>query len=253
MENQQIRSTILHIYADYDKRLGAYKIQYILGRDYGIHISTGRVYRLMKEMDLPRMSTEKPRRRKAPAETGEYPNHLHQAFNQKAPNLVWASDFTYIRVGQKWYYLCVVIDLFSRKVISWNISAKPDVELVMTAFRRAYAARKAPYGLIFHSDRGTQYTAFAFRKLLDSLNVVQSFSKKAYPFDNAVCEAFFKYLKKEEVDRKLYHSLEELKLSIFEYIEGFYNTKRPHVSLGYLTPNEFEDAYRLRFSALSSS
>ena len=248
VENQNIRSTILHIYADYDKRLGAYKIQYILGRDYGIRISVGRVYRLMREMDLPRMSTEKPRHTRSSSEPGECPNHLHQEFNQKAPNLVWTSDFTYIRVGQKWYYLCVVIDLFSRKVISWHISGKPDVELVMTAFKRAYSSRKAPYGLIFHSDRGSQYTSFAFRQLLDSLNVVQSFSKKGYPFDNAVCESFFKYLKKEEVNRRHYHSLEELRLSVFQYIEGFYNSKRPHGSLGYLTPNEIENHYYLRLS-----
>lgn len=252
VENQNIRSNILHIYADYDKRLGAYKIQYILGRDYGINISVGRVYRLMREMDLPRMSTEKPRHTRSSPETGECPNHLHQEFNQKAPNLVWTSDFTYIRVAQKWYYLCVVIDLFSRKVISWNISGKPDVDLVMTAFKRAYSSRQAPYGLIFHSDRGSQYTAFAFRQLLDSLNVAQSFSKKGYPFDNAVCESFFKYLKKEEVNRRHYHSLEELKLSVFQYIEGFYNSKRPHGSIGYLTPNEMENNYYLRLTQSSA-
>ena len=88
------------------------------------------------------------------------------------------------------------MDLFSRKVISWNISSKPDVELVMTAFKKAYDKQKHPEGLMFHSDRGSQYTAYAFRQLLDALNVVQSFSKKGYPFDNACCECFFKYLKK---------------------------------------------------------
>ena len=96
---------------------------------------------------------------------------------------------------------------------------------------------------MFHSDRGSQYTAFAFRQLLDTLNVVQSFSKKGYPFDNACCECFFKYLKKEEVNRKTYHSLQELHLSVFEYIEGFYNSKRPHGSLGMMTPNEKEELY----------
>ncbi len=90
---------------------------------------------------------------------------------------------------------------------------------------------------------GTQYTAFAFRRLLDSLNVVQSFSKKGYPFDNACCECFFKYLKKEETNRKCYHSLQELQLSIFEYIEGYYNSKRPHGALNMLTPNEAESLY----------
>ena len=137
----------------------------------------------------------------------------------------------------------VLIDLFSRKVIAWHISAKPDVELVMTTFKKAYEARNAPYGLMFHSDRGSQYTAFTFRQLLDSLNVVLSFSKKGYPFDNAVCESFFRYLKKEETGLRTYTSLCDLKISMFSYIEGYYNSKRPHGSLDYLTPDDMESAY----------
>lgn len=137
----------------------------------------------------------------------------------------------------------MVIDLFSRKVIAWHISGKPDAGLVMTTFQKAYTARNAPYGLMFHSDRGSKYTAFSFRQLLDSLNVVQSFSKKGYPFDNAVCEYFFKYLKKEETNRRTYKNMSDLKLSFFSYIEGYYNSKRPHAPLGYMTPNETETAY----------
>ncbi|WP_243168001.1 IS3 family transposase [Anaerocolumna cellulosilytica] len=242
-ENQEIAKRILHIYADYNKRLGAYKITYVLQRDHGIHISVGRVYRLMKTLQLPRMSTVKPYRNYRHKDTGNCTNHLHQEFNQKSPDIVWASDFTYIKVSGKWYYLCIVMDLFSRKIISWNISARPDVTLVMTAFKKAYDKRKYPTGLMFHSDRGSQYTAFSFRQLLDSLNVVQSFSKKGYPFDNACCECFFKYLKKEETNRKTYYSLQELQLSVFEYIEGFYNSRRPHSSLGMLTPNEKEELF----------
>ena len=112
---------------------------------------------------------------------------------------------------------------------------------------RAYAKRNISVGLMFHSDRGTQYTAFKFRKLLDELNVVQSFSKKGYPFDNAVAESFFKYLKKEETNRRTFSSLSELKISVFEYIEGFYNSKRPHSSLEYLTPNEKESQFYSRY------
>ena len=240
---------ILQIYADYNKRLGAYKITYVLQRDYGINISVGRVYRLMRTLQLPHMSTEKPFRNYRHKDNGECTNHMHQEFNQKCPNIVWVSDFTYIRVASKWYYLCIVMDLFSRKVIAWNISAKPDVDLVMTAVKKAYDKRNCPKGLMFHSDRGSQYTAFSFRQLLDSLNVVQSFSKKGYPFDNACCECFFKYLKKEETNRRTYHSLQELQLSIFEYIEGFYNSRRPHGSLGMLTPNEKKNSSGIRLNA----
>ena len=112
--------------------------------------------------------------------------------------------------------------------------------------------------MVFHSDRGSQYTAFSFRQLLDSLNVVQSFSKKGYPFDNACCECFFKYLKKEETNRRTYHSLQELQLSVFEYIEEYYNSRRPHGSLGMLTPNEKEElfwnqAFLINLSVISVS
>lgn len=117
----------------------------------------------MKTLQLPRMSTDKPFRNYRHKENGECTNHLQQEFNQKCPNIVWASDFTYIKVAGKWYYLCIVMDLFSRKVISWNISSKPDVDLVMTAFKKAYEKRNHPEGLMYHSDRGSQYTAFSSR------------------------------------------------------------------------------------------
>lgn len=108
---------ILHIYADYDKRIGAYKITYILGRDYGIYISVGRVYRLMRSMQLPPMSTIKPKSISCPKESsGCYADYLHQDFHQKAPNLVWTSDFTYLKAGGKWYYLCIIMDLFPEKL-----------------------------------------------------------------------------------------------------------------------------------------
>ena len=110
----------------------------------------------------------------------------------------------------------------------------------MNAFRKAYEKRGRPQGLMFHFDRGTQYTAEPFRKLLDELHVVQSFSKKGYPFDNAVCESFFRQFKREEADRRTYRSRQELYLAVFEYIEGFYNSHRPHASLGCLTPDQVE-------------
>ena len=238
-ENQKLKSIILHIYAEYDKRLGAYKTATVLERDYGISISVGRVYRLMKSMSLPKMSTVKPSMAFVRDEEKKT-NYLEQHFEQKAPNLVWVSDITYLKAGGKWYYLCVIIDLFARKVIAWDISAKPDTDLVISVFERAYANRHISSGLMFHSDRGTQYTSFKFRKLLDERNVVQSFSKKGYPFDNAVAESFFKYLKKEETNRRSYSSFSELKLSLFQYIEGFYNSKRPHSSIAYLTPHQKE-------------
>ena len=193
-------------------------------------------------MNLPKISTRKPAC-KGSSGSLECSDKLEQNFSQNAPDLVWVSDITYIRAAGRWYYLCIIIDLFSRKVIAWDISSKADADLVISVFKKAYSKRNSPYGLMFHSDRGTQYTAFAFRKLLDSLNVVQSFSKKGCPFDNAVAESFFRYLKQEETNRRSYSSLSELKLSVFEYIDGFYNSRRPHGALHYLTPNEQERLY----------
>ena len=174
------------------------------------------------------MSTVKPSGSVKHSDNGDCTDHLNRNFFLKDPNLVWVSDITYLNAGGKWYHLCIIMDLFSRKVISWKLSAKANAELVMETFRKAYEKRGAPCGLMFHSDRGSQYTSFSFRQLPDSLNVVQSFSKKGCPFDNACCECFFKYLKKEETNRRIYHSFKELQLSVFEYIDGYYNAKRPH-------------------------
>lgn len=132
----------------------------------------------MKTLQLPQMSTVKPSGSVKHSDNGDCTDHLNRNFFLKAPNLVWVSDIPYLNAGGKWYHLCIIMDLFSRKVISWKLSAKANAELVMETFKKAYEKRGAPCGLMFHSDRGGQYTSFSFRRLLDSLNVVQSFSKK---------------------------------------------------------------------------
>lgn len=143
----------------------------------------------MKKLQLPKISKVKLKYYYPYSDSGECTNYLHQNFNQNAPNLVLISDITYLRAGGRWYYLCIVMNLFSRKVIAWHLCAKADAALVITTFQKAYRKRNVLQGLMFHSDRGVQYTALSFRQLLDSLNVVQSFSKKGYPFGNAVCES----------------------------------------------------------------
>ena len=217
------------LYAKSKKRFGAEKMKIYLKRDYRINISSGRVYRLMKAMNLPKMSTVKPFNRKLKASSdGECKNILSQKFNQTAPNKAWVCDFTYIRAAGRFYYLCVILDLFSRKVIAYKLSNKIDTKLAIDTVNAAVAARGKSEGIIFHTDRGCQFTSSEFRKHLDNLNMVQSFSAKGHPYDNAVMECFFKYLKKEEVNRKTYSSLEDLNLAVFQYINGFYNSVRPH-------------------------
>lgn len=223
-------------------------MKHLLEREYGIDISVGRVYRLMRGMDLPRMSTSpKPRaRKKANPDDSGCDNHLNQKFRQDRPNAVWCSDFTYIRTDEGWAFLCVIIDLFSRRVVSWSLSRKHSVDFIIEAFLKAFKKRGEPSGLMFHSDRGSEYTCKEFRDLLDKSSVLQSFSAKGYPYDNSVCESFFKYLKMEQVNRKHYRSLEELRLDMFSYIEGYYNSKRIHSSIGYKTPNEVEKEFFMK-------
>ena len=244
-ENQKINECILHIYIDYHNSIGAYKIRRVLQRDYGINISVGRVYRLMHTMNLPKMLVPKPKWRYSYKDNGPCINYLKQEFYPNKPNSVWASDFTYVRVNGKFCYLCIVLDLFSRKIIGWSVSNNHTVELTQQAFNNAYESRNKPIGTLFHSDRGSEYTAFTFRMLLNKCSILQSFSKKGYPYDNACCESFFKQMKQECLNRKSFHSIEDFKLTCFEYIEQ-YNSKRPHSTLNYATPNEIENLYMER-------
>ena len=157
----------------------------------------------MQEMNLPKMSTVKPFKPKSKSvSNGECKNILSQNFNQSAPNKVWVCDFTYIKAAGRFYYLCVILDLFSRKVIAYKLSNKIDTKLAIDTVNSAVAARGKSSGIIFHTDRGSQFTSAQFRRHMDNLNMIQSFSAKGHPYDNAVIECFFKYLKKEEVNRK---------------------------------------------------
>ena len=241
IENRSIRSYILDIYSKADKRLGVHKIAIWLRRDYCINISDGRVSRLMKGMQLPKMSTVKPPKSRVKlTDEGSCENILAKNFNQPAPNLVWVCDFTYIRVANRYLYLCAILDLFSRKVIAYKVSQHIDTALAINTLEAAMSSRGNPSGVIFHTDRGSQFTSHDFREAADRLNITQSFSAKGHPYDNAIMECFFKYLKKEEVKRRTYSTVSELNLSLFKYIEGFYNSVRPHSHNDGLSPNEYE-------------
>lgn len=208
-------------------------------------ISEGRVYRLMKEMDLPKMSTVKPpKAAKADKEdVGACQNLLAQQFDQKAPNVVWVSDFTYVKVAGRFFYICAIVDLYARKVIACRVSSKIDRFLAIDTLRDAVRLRGVSKGVLFHTDRGCQFTSADFRKTIDELDMVQSFSAKGHPYDNAVMECFFKYLKKEELNRRSFQSVEQLKLSLVRYISGFYNSVRPHSHNHGLPPNHAENLF----------
>lgn len=243
IENQNIRTKILTLYASTDKRLGVKKMRRRLEVEYGIHISVGRVERFMKSMFLPKISTriKPPRSKKTGAnQDDKYENLLKRDFHTSAPNKAWVSDITYVRVGNGFNYVCTVMDLYSRKIIAWNAGRRADSLLVVQTLEQAWLKRGKPKSVLFHSDRGTQYTAKSVRQVMDRKNFLQSFSNAGQPHDNAVAEAFFRFLKEEELYRRKFSCTEELKSSLFSYIDGFYNTRRPHSANDELTPNEKE-------------
>ncbi len=167
-------------------------------------------------------------------------NILNQQFNPASPNEVWVSDVTYFKLGGKTYYICVVLDLFARKLISLTISKRNSTWLTKTSLINAYEERNPdPSKLLFHSDQGKNYTAKAFRDCLMTFGIQQSFSRKSVPYDNSVCESFFKSLKQEELYRTNYKSEKHLRKALYDYVV-FYNDKRPHTFLRYRTPNKAE-------------
>ena len=177
------------------------------------------------------------------------PNLLKREFEVKAPNKVWVSDITYIWTAQGWLYLAIVLDLFSRQIVGWAVSNRINRKLVISAALMAIWQRRPKPGLIFHNDRGNQYCSGDFQKLLKDHHMKSSMSRKGDCWDNAVAESFFASLKTERVFFKKYRTRNEARRDIINYIEMFYNSKRLHSYLGYLSPREFEKLQALRKAA----
>jgi putative transposase len=169
------------------------------------------------------------------------PNTLNQDFTAEAPDRKWVTDITYLPTVMGWVYLAVVLDLFSRKVIGWAIGTSLETDLVSTALRRAIETRRPDGGrLLHHSDRGCQYTSEAYQRILTTLGIECSMSRTGCCYDNAVMERFFWSLKHEWTKHESYADLEAARLSVFKYIEMFYNAVRLHQTLGYKSPNQHE-------------
>ena len=166
-------------------------------------------------------------------------NHLNQNFKAEERNKKWAGDITYIKTALGWVYLAVLIDLYSRKIIGWNMDTKMSSSLVSKAFLMAVETRKPSTRFLFHSDRGVQYASTEYRNLLKREGALCSMSRKGNCYDNSVVERFFRSLKHEQVLYKKYSTPEEAKHDVGDYI-FFYNTERKHSALGYRSPEEFE-------------
>lgn len=168
------------------------------------------------------------------------PNLLDRKFDQELPNQAWAADITYVPTGEGWLYLATVIDLCSRKIVGWAMADHLRAELCLNALEMAIQQRRPAEGLIHHSDRGVQYACGQYRTVLAEHGIQCSMSNKADCYDNAVAESFFATLKNELVYQQEYRTRDQARRAIFEYLEVFYNRKRLHSSLGYLSPAEFE-------------
>lgn len=211
------------------------------------------VGKLMREQGLRSCSAEKYKVRTTDS-NHEYPiapNHLNQTFVTTAPNKVWMVDITYIRCKESRLYLASVMDLYTRKIVGWKLYDHMKKELVLEALQEAYKSKKPPEGLIHHSDQGAQYASTEYREQLVTYKMKASMSRKGNCYDNACIESFHSVLKKECVYRTRFKTKQEARQKIFEYIELFYNRKRIHGSLGYLSPDRFESQYYKNLSTCS--
>ena len=240
MNNATLDGHIQHIYHEHAGRYGYRRVCEEL-RDNGICVSLERVRRRMKRLSLRGIQSRKFKhttnsRHNLPV----MPNLLNQDFSTDQANQAWVADITYIRVKQHWLCLAVVIDLYSRQVIGWAFGERINSNLVCQALKSALRNRGYPNGVIVHTDRGSQYCSRRYQQLIQALALRASMSGKGNCYDNAACESFFYTLKVEWVYQQTFTSIEQARTAIFWFIEAYYNRKRKHSTLGYLSPVNFE-------------
>ncbi len=212
-----------------------------LRETHGIRVSKRTVENAMKTLGIQarkrksfRNTTERDETRPVVA------NILDRDFAASRPNEKWVSDITYIQTAKGWSYLAVILDLFSRKVVGWSLRSDLTTELVLSAFNAALISRAPEEELVHHSDRGRQYTSYAFELAATQAGVRLSMSRKGNCWDNAVAESFFSTLKQELISRRTWRDEQDVRSALFEYIEVFYNRERRHSTLGYVSPEQFE-------------
>ena len=238
---EAVKAKIQDIYDDSKQNYGAPKITVEL-RKTGEVISERTVGTYMRQMGI-RAQWSKPWTitTKDSDFSTELQNILDEQFNPDRPNAVWCSDITYIWTIDGFVYLTSIMDLFSRKIIAWTLSETLEVSCVIDTINKAKARRNIDQPLIIHSDRGSQYVAKEYKKATE--NMQRSYSKKAFPWDNACIESFHSVIKREWLNRFKIRDYKQAYQLIFEYLEAFYNTKRIHSHCNYMSPNEFERVY----------
>jgi transposase InsO family protein len=240
-DNDMLLNRIKNIYDENKGNYGSLRVKKQLDRD-GFKCGKNRVARLMSRNNIKARTRKKFKR--TTDSKHKYPvadNLLKQEFKATSVNQKWVSDITYIYTQEGWLYLSGVMDLCSRKIIGWSMGERITKELTMNALRQAMSRRGITEGVLLHSDRGSQYASYDYTDLLKKNDFIQSMSGKGNCYDNAVMESFFKTLKMELVYWEQYATRDAARKSIFEYIETYYNTKRMHSSLNYMSPQEFEN------------
>lgn len=244
---ERIRTAVRQVHAESRGIYGSYKIAQQLQQHENLEQACrNTVAAAMREMGLKSKVCKgfTPTTTKADPTKQPAPNKLDRDFTAPAPNRKWVTDITYLPTAQGWVYLAVVLDLFSRKVVGWSLGSSLATELVASALQAAIEARR-PEGkqLLHHSDRGCQYTSDAYQTILRMLGIDCSMSRTGECYDNAVMERFFWSLKHEWTKHESFQNLEDARMSVFKYIETFYNRERLHQTLGYKSPNQFEAEY----------
>lgn len=243
-----ISQLVINLFFKYKRRYGAERLSNKLNK-LGIKYSPRKISIILRENNLIVAGYKKFK------VTTTNSNHKYKVFDNlldrnfivDKPNQVYVGDITYIRTDEGWLYLATVIDLFSRKLIGYNMGSRMTKDLIIGALQKALKSRGYPKGVIVHSDRGSQYASNEYKRVLKQLGCVGSMSRKGDCWDNAVAESFFATLKKEYVYQTTFKTRLEAQLGIFDYIEAWYNTERIHSTLNGLSPNEFEKINKNKF------
>lgn len=239
--DQQLLAQITRIHRASRSTYGAPRVHAELRDDYGVRASRKRVARLMRTAGL--VGCHRRRRRgltrQDPTATPA-PDLVGRLFDPGAPDRTWFADISYIPTEQGWLYLAVVLDGCSRRVVGWAMAEHLRAELAIDALQMALQRRQPARGLICHSDRGSQYTAGVYTRALEAAGARQSMGRVATCFDNAACESFFATLKTELVHTRAWPTRQAARTAIYEYVEVFYNRRRRHSALDYLSPAEYE-------------
>ena len=242
--NRDLSSLIASIYRRLRGNPGVRRVRAELA-SLGERVSHKRVWALMRAADL---QGRHPRAWRRTTIHGEQPatapDLIGRDFSAAGPDQRWCGDITYVKTWEGWAYLATVIDLYSRKVVGWAIADHMHTELVTQALQMALTHRQPPTGVIFHTDRGAQYTSKEHAKFCKTNNVRRSLGRTGICYDNAVAESFFATYKKELIHTRPWPSVKALRKETFDWIETYYNRQRRHSYLGYLTPAEFELGFK---------